>query len=429
MLRRFDVDTSKVPLSEPMSGESWQISQRPMAAFKMLAGASSRILAGCQVRSTRAKRSGAKHAVKDLKSWISSSSEGGVIRCDVLEETCKKMLRDQEHPKHAIKDDEDFTSTQIPPSESDTIDMTEDEGPWDATDSAFRDELFRVGCFLFTQFYKERTKEVRLAYVCGYRDALAYAVSWAKTRCSPGLYSVPAVALAEMLSSIQITANAHLRGAIIPLAAAQSSVESFGDARANSGVPRMELSGEFGGASAAGALGGAFFGGDHTQSRDVGGAAREASDVLGSLNLGVSAEGILRHEGPPSTAPSSATRTPRSTRASVNGGSQMSLNRAGGLASSAGYAEGGRCRRRRLEDDDDYHCGFNGTTSRRGHATESDALSHWISGCKREYLGDTQRSDISVDGTDRSTKRHRTQYQQNVASFVHPQHQGYAAFS
>lgn len=36
-----------------------------------------------------------------------------MIRCDTLEDTCKRMLRDQEHPKHAIKDDEDFNSTQV----------------------------------------------------------------------------------------------------------------------------------------------------------------------------------------------------------------------------------------------------------------------------------------------------------------------------
>ena len=48
-------------------------------------------------------------------------------------------------------------ATSIPPPEAEA----EDEGPWDAADSAFTDDLFRTGCFLFTQFYKERTKEIR----------------------------------------------------------------------------------------------------------------------------------------------------------------------------------------------------------------------------------------------------------------------------
>lgn len=254
--------------------------------------------------------------------------------------------------------------------------MTEDEGPWDATDSAFRDELFRVGCFLFTQFYKERTKEVRLAYVCGYRDALAYAVSWAKMRCSPGLYSVPAVALAEMVSSVQVSAAAHLRGSIVPMFPGQSRMDS---SHAHSSIfgtgmvspTERDESGASRGSDEA-------YAGVHAEPCDNGGAGREASDVLGSLNLGAAADvSVRRDTASVVSTPTPSTRSQRlpNMRGNANGGAQMAHSR-GGVASPATYSDGGRSRRRRLDDDGVYHCGFNGSNSRRGHATESDALAH-----------------------------------------------------
>lgn len=209
---RFDVDTSEVPrrsisAADP-AADRWGLSRNTATSFKLLAATSCRILTGCKRRCLKARTSGAKQAAADLAGWVSQTYGGRQVPTATLSDACNHLLTVQERPRGgAGAAASTGPATTIPPPEAEA----EDEGPWDAADSAFTDDLFRTGCFLFTQFYKERTKEIRLAYVCGYRDALGEVMSVASANCTPGLSSVPAVVLAgicTMIASRATTAGA-----------------------------------------------------------------------------------------------------------------------------------------------------------------------------------------------------------------------------
>lgn len=227
---RFDVDTNEIPKMDELN---WDVSRNTSAAFKLLAATSCRILAGCKRRSIRARTSGYKKATQDTRCWISQTFEGRQVPCVKLTEMCHQMLRLQEKPtqrpfnqnqqasssgnstpNHSNSNDSSNLNTysnggssnsldlQIPVLHARERDDDEEEGPWDAADSMFGDDLFKSGCVLFTQFYKERTKEIRLAYVCGYRDALDDIMKWASLNRTPGQNSVSAGTLAGICTSI-----------------------------------------------------------------------------------------------------------------------------------------------------------------------------------------------------------------------------------
>lgn len=199
---RFDVDTSEVPrrsiaAADP-AADRWQLSRNTATSFKLLAATSCRILTGCKRRCLKARTSGAKQAAADLAGWVSQTFGGRQVPTATLSDACNHLLTVQERPRGGAGAAAAGPATSIPPPEAEA----EDEGPWDAADSAFTDDLFRTGCFLFTQFYKERTKEIRLAYVCGYRDALGEVMGVASANCTPGLSSVPAGVLAGICTMI-----------------------------------------------------------------------------------------------------------------------------------------------------------------------------------------------------------------------------------
>ena len=79
------------------------------------------------------------------------------------------------------------------------------ERGWESADAMYTDQDFKMGCLAFTSFYKgaaaphvppltagpERTKEIRLAFVCGYRDAVLDILTWARgSHAAPDLRAV-----------------------------------------------------------------------------------------------------------------------------------------------------------------------------------------------------------------------------------------------
>ena len=91
------------------------------------------------------------------------------------------------------------------------------ERGWECADAMYTDQDFKLGCLAFTSFYKgsihhsvthalttpERTKEIRLAFVCGYRDAMLDILAWARgSHVEPDQRS-----LQGMTSSLPVTSN------------------------------------------------------------------------------------------------------------------------------------------------------------------------------------------------------------------------------
>lgn len=176
------VDTSVVPEAEPMLDSAWEMTDGPTMAFERLAASMSRIIAGCKKRCTVERLKGAKQACVDLISFATRSSSGE-IPVDRLSDACHIFLQHRERPsEHGGCAAADAASTD----DSDRDFMPgfsargRDDGPAvDPVDPASDDFMFNAGAILFTQFYRERTREIRLAFVCGYRDVLARAIAWA----------------------------------------------------------------------------------------------------------------------------------------------------------------------------------------------------------------------------------------------------------
>eukprot|EP00040_Diaphanoeca_grandis_P039938 m.260663 g.260663 ORF g.260663 m.260663 type:complete len:333 (+) comp40424_c0_seq1:291-1289(+) len=236
MAWRFDVDTSEVPKGDNSS--KWEVSRNTNTAFKLLAATSCRILAGCKRRCIRSRASGYKQASTDTLSWISQTYNGRQVPCVKLQEMCIAMLKIQEKPTQRPNSaplqqtSNGGLNMEIPHSrESD-----EDEGPWDAADSAFSDDLFKTGCVLFTQFYRERTKEIRLAYVCGYRDALDDIMKWGSRNRTPGQNSISAATLTGICTLMRSRATTRENGGT-PQRASASLVSSASSSSSTSRTP------------------------------------------------------------------------------------------------------------------------------------------------------------------------------------------------
>eukprot|EP00039_Didymoeca_costata_P018874 m.335343 g.335343 ORF g.335343 m.335343 type:complete len:298 (-) comp17573_c0_seq1:118-1011(-) len=169
---RFNTDSSTVPVN-PLGSSPWRISGSTASAFRALAEQSCHILKGCQERATKARARGSREALMDLASWAEDQAPGVHVPIETIGSQCFRLLRTQEGPQRGATRD----NTDIPcvPVEDDggSCDSIR-ESALDSVESAFTDDMFKAGCFLFTKFYKERTKEIRLAFVCGYRDALEH---------------------------------------------------------------------------------------------------------------------------------------------------------------------------------------------------------------------------------------------------------------
>lgn len=203
-LGRFDVNTEAVKQRGiSQSDEAWELSRTTTNSFKKLATISCNILKGCQRRCTAARRSGAKQATIDLSEWISRTHAGRQVILSTLSDICRQLLAEQESPTRATPNNGEAhpAMVQAGPVPEDR-DGTQDEGPWEAADTAYVDDLFKTGCFFFTQFYKERTREIRLAFVSGYRDALAEVSTVAAANRTSGLSSIHASVLTGISSMV-----------------------------------------------------------------------------------------------------------------------------------------------------------------------------------------------------------------------------------
>eukprot|EP00038_Savillea_parva_P026623 m.55338 g.55338 ORF g.55338 m.55338 type:complete len:391 (+) comp7596_c0_seq1:230-1402(+) len=171
------VDTSIVPESEPMADEPWEMTDKPGEAFDRLATSLTRILAGCKKRCTAERVKGSKQACVDLISFATRRFPGGLIPLDRLSDACHIFLRHRERPSGSAESDHATEDTDFAPGFSS---RGRDDAPAaaDPTDTTYDEYMFNAGAILFTQFYRERNREIRLAFVCGYRDALARAIAW-----------------------------------------------------------------------------------------------------------------------------------------------------------------------------------------------------------------------------------------------------------
>lgn len=106
------------------------------------------------------------------------------VSWDEFNQLCSTLLVREENPPGAAG----MSGVASHNSEAPSSPRRGEKG-WEDVDSMYTDPEFKTGCLLFTQFFKgeenfygcsyvERSKEIRLAYVCGFRNALLEALEW-----------------------------------------------------------------------------------------------------------------------------------------------------------------------------------------------------------------------------------------------------------
>lgn len=91
---------------------------------------------------------GAREALADVGDWADRRRSAHALALDELADTCAAMLNAQEAPQPRGL----APGIERRPIVQDKV--NEREGGWDAADAAFADDMFKTGCFMFTQFYK-----------------------------------------------------------------------------------------------------------------------------------------------------------------------------------------------------------------------------------------------------------------------------------
>jgi hypothetical protein len=112
----------------------------------------------------------ASQACIDLISFASRKFPDGVVPLERLSDACHIFLRHREHPgdRHADMSDAGAAAAAVGGERDFAPGFTargrEEPQPGAAADDEY---LFNAGAILFTQFYRERNREIRLAFVCG----------------------------------------------------------------------------------------------------------------------------------------------------------------------------------------------------------------------------------------------------------------------
>lgn len=109
----------------------------------------------CERRCAKARASGCRKGLEDLLEWLDAArTSHDVLSFEAFAEACRQLLIQREQAggdstaAHAAAIPQTLSEPTRDPSTDD------EEGEWDAADSAFTDEDFRAGCYLFTQFYR-----------------------------------------------------------------------------------------------------------------------------------------------------------------------------------------------------------------------------------------------------------------------------------
>ena len=106
----------------------------------------------------------------DLISFASRKFPDGVVPLERLSDACHIFLRHREHPgdRHADMSDAGAAAAAVGGERDFAPGFTargrEEPQPGAAADDEY---LFNAGAILFTQFYRERNREIRLAFVSG----------------------------------------------------------------------------------------------------------------------------------------------------------------------------------------------------------------------------------------------------------------------
>ena len=146
---RFSVDSSAVDTPRE---RAWTLSENTVAAFRQLAEASCGILTGCRQQCEQARSNGRAGAAAALLMLLAMPPET-VMPLPRLHAECALLLAREEHPAGAE------ASGRAHGGRAGAAPLAVAPLPaggdgWEPVDSMYGDEAFRVGCVLFTQFYR-----------------------------------------------------------------------------------------------------------------------------------------------------------------------------------------------------------------------------------------------------------------------------------
>ncbi|EDQ92243.1 uncharacterized protein MONBRDRAFT_36037 [Monosiga brevicollis MX1] len=207
---RFACNSAAIP-TRSMHDPSWDATPEVMTAFRQLAEVICPILSRCKHRCRRAKIEGSLAALEALSARLRSLLPRGAVSRATLSEFCHELLHMAEHSGTATAGISasatasmdvgmgmgmsatnarlslpqgpaaTFPSTMprapMPPAQLPDLPPLSPLRPratgWEDVDSMYVDPEFRLATVGLTHFYKHRTMEIRLAFVAGFRDALA----------------------------------------------------------------------------------------------------------------------------------------------------------------------------------------------------------------------------------------------------------------
>lgn len=186
---RFGSDSSRIPI-RPSVDQSWSISPELTTGFKRVAEACSNILTKCKRECQKAKCEGSIHALESMLLFILQHPSANLPHSLLSQEIHHRLTIEERPGALDVPPEPHAFPSVIPPQSHSGDGGREAEGErrsggergWEKVDAMYTDVDFRIGCYIFTQFYKQRTREIRLAYVCGFRDALSEILDWASTQ-------------------------------------------------------------------------------------------------------------------------------------------------------------------------------------------------------------------------------------------------------
>eukprot|EP01147_Barroeca_monosierra_P008241 gene8241-829_t len=177
--RRFPVETAGVPATKDAK---WALTKNLHLSFHNLVESLAPLVEQCQKRCMITKQAGRIDAFKVMAARIRSLPLTVIVTFPLLSVMSRELLEMEEQAAYASDDEVYPHAPSIPTTafraHNKDREIVRNNFGWDFVDETLQDQEFLKARLTLAEFNKMRAKEIRLAYVCGYRDALKQLLEW-----------------------------------------------------------------------------------------------------------------------------------------------------------------------------------------------------------------------------------------------------------
>eukprot|EP00043_Microstomoeca_roanoka_P010553 m.100116 g.100116 ORF g.100116 m.100116 type:complete len:342 (-) comp14925_c0_seq8:159-1184(-) len=192
---KFPVSTSGIPVS---SDESWGLTKEVQSAFCHVVEALCPLIERCKKRCEATKQAGRLDAFQVMTARVHSMSDRVPLTFTLVNAMARELLEmeeqavSEEKPSSGLSGEKPYPHEHSTPSltlrslDYSAISQHNDHG-WQHVEGMHVESDYTKARLALAEFNKIRTKEIRLAYVCGFRDALKQMLDWIQkqARSSP----------------------------------------------------------------------------------------------------------------------------------------------------------------------------------------------------------------------------------------------------